>query len=158
MTQIVTPLTANIQQGPRGTGARAIGGAYTADCIQDLVDTDSFQQAPTILTGTTDALAPLVNAQTLAHGTANYIIKTGSADACTISTPTVGVDDNLVVNIWSDTAFAHSITAPSTIIAAGVALKTTITFPAFRGAGVSLRAFNGTWQIIGQGFTANSLS
>jgi hypothetical protein len=158
MTQSATPQVANIIQGPRGIGARATGGAYTQDCQQDLADTDAFQGAPILLSGTTDALVPLNNSTTLAHSPGNYIVKTAGVNAMTIPTPTPGVDDGLSVNVWSDTANAHTITCATQVIAAGVALKTTITFPAFRGAGVSLRAFNGTWQIIGQGFTANTLS
>ena len=143
MTQIQTPRQPNIVAGPRGIGARSAGGAYSADAQQDLVDTDPFQVGPIELSGTTDAINP--------HVPGNYVIKTGSANAITIGAPTPGVDDNLTIQIWSDTAQAHTVTAPSAIIAAGVALKTVMTFPAFRGAGVSLRAYNGVWHFIGGG-------
>jgi hypothetical protein len=149
MTQIATQKVASIQAGPRGIGARAVGGAYVQDCQTDIGDPDSFELAPIILSGTTDALAPVINQQTGAHAGGNYIITTGSADACTLPTPTAGVDDNLNVNVWSASNFAHTITCATTVIAGGVALKTVITFPAFAGAGVSLRAYNGTWQVIG---------
>ena len=142
MTQIQTPLTPSIGQGPRGIGARAVGGAYTQDTQQDIIDGDSLQGPIVLLSGTTDALNP--------HLSGNYIIKTGSADAITLAAPTAGVDDNLTINVWSDTLFAHTITA-TTLFANGTALKTTATFAAFRGAGVTLRAFNGVWQVIGQG-------
>lgn len=142
MTQIATQLVTSILAGPRGVGARALGGAYTQDCQQDLNDTDSFQQAIILLSGTTDALNP--------HVPGNYIIKTGSADAITLPLPTAGLDDNLCINIWSDTLFAHTVTLPSTGYANGAAvLKTIGTFAAFRGAGMTLRAFNGTWQVVG---------
>jgi len=150
MTQIQTVRAPNIIQGPRGIGARSTGGAYDAGAQADLNDTDPFQTSPIELSGTTDVINPQVPG--------NYIVKTGQVNAITLAAPRVGIDDNLALQIWSDTAFAHTITCPGAIIAAGVALKTVITFPAFRGGGVSLRAYNGTWQIVGQGFTANGLA
>lgn len=141
MTTILTPEVANIIQGPRGIGARAAGGAYTQDCQQDLIDTDSLHVAPTQLTGTSDAINP--------HVSGNYIIATGSADAITLGVPTAGADDNLTINFWSDTLYAHTITCPSAVIAGGdQVVKAAITLKAFRGAGVCLRAWNGTWQVI----------
>jgi hypothetical protein len=114
-------------------------GAVTGDVIQQIIDCDSLQGPITQLTGTADALNP--------HVSGNYIIKTGSADAITLTAPTVGTDDNLSINIWSDTLFAHTVTATS-LLANGTALKTTATFAAFRGAGITLRAFNGVWQVL----------
>lgn len=150
MTQIATPRTPNIITGPRGVGARSVGGAYSQDAQQDLIDTDPFQGGPIELSGSTDVL----NSQ--AGG--NYIVKTAGVDAMTLAAPRVGIDDGVSINVFSDTANAHTITCPAAIIAAGVALKTVITFPAFRGGGVSLRAYNGVWQIVGQGFTAVGLA
>ena len=141
MTQIATVNNPSITQGPRGIGARNAGGAYTQDGQQDIIDGDSFEGGIITLSGTTDAINP--------HVPGNYVIDTGSADAITIGTPTAEVDDGLSINIWSDSAFAHTVTAPSAIIAGGVALKTVITFTAFRGAGVSLRAMDGAWHVVG---------
>jgi hypothetical protein len=83
-----------------------------------------------------------------------YVVKTGSADLMTLAAPPVSAEGN-IVQVWSDTAFAHTITATS-LIAAGVALKTTITFPAFRGAGVMLRACNGVWHLLSGGGSATN--
>jgi hypothetical protein len=150
MTQIQTPRIPNIIAGPRGVGARSAGGAYSADAQQDLIDTDPFQGGPIELSGTTDVLNPQTGG--------NYVVKTGQANAMTLAAPRAGIDDGVTINVFSDTAFAHTITCPAAIIAAGVALKTVITFPAFRGGGVMLRAYNGVWQIVGQGFTAVGLA
>jgi hypothetical protein len=150
MTQIQTPLQPSILSGPRGIGARSVGGAYDAGAQADIIDTDATQAPLTLLSGTTDAINP--------HVAGNYLIDTGQIDAITLGAPTAEVDDNLTIAIWSDSAFAHTITCPSAIIAAGVALKTVITFPAFKGAGVILRAIDGNWHILGQGFTAVTLS
>lgn len=150
MTQIQTPRQPNIVAGPRGIGARAAGGAYSGDSQQDLIDTDPFQSGPIELSGTTDVLNP--------QGGGNYIVKTAGVNAMTLAAPRVGIDDGVQINVFSDTTNAHTITCPGAIVAAGVALKTVITFPAFRGGGVSLRAYNGVWQIVGQGFTAVGLA
>jgi hypothetical protein len=53
------------------------------------------------------------------------------------------------VNIWSNTAFAHTVTLPSAAYSHGATGQATIAaFAAFRGAGMTLRAYNGTWQVI----------
>jgi len=150
MTQIQTPRQPNIVAGPRGIGARTAGGAFDAAAQADLIDTDSFQAGPIELSGTTDVLNP--------QGGGNYIVKTGQINAMTLAAPRAGIDDGVTISVFSDTLFAHTITCPAAIIAAGVAVKTVITFPAFKGGGVTLRAYNGTWQIIGQGFTAVGLA
>jgi hypothetical protein len=148
MTTIIANEQASILSGPRGIGARALGGAYTQDCQQDLIDCDSLQQGPQTLTGTTDAIPGFAAAP---HTGGNYVIEAGAADAITLPLPTAELDDNLSINIWSDTLFAHTVTLPGVGFAGGAAtLKTIATFAAFRGAGMTLRAWNGTWQIIGQ--------
>ena len=114
-------------------------GAVTGDVIQQLSDGDALQGLPILLTGTADVINP--------HVSGNYIIKTAGVDAMTLKAPTVGVDDNLSIAIFSDTLFAHTVTATS-LFANGTALKTTATWPAFRGAGIILRAFNGVWHVL----------
>jgi len=79
-----------------------------------------------------------------------FLVKTAGVDAMTIPTPTAAMEGN-VVEVWSDTTNAHTITAASACVAAGQALKTIVTFPAFAGAGVKLCARNLKWQIIGNG-------
>lgn len=118
----------------------AFQGAVAGDALQNQYDVDAFAGPIILLTGTADILN--------SHVSGNYIIKTGSADAIVLGAPTVGQDDNLSIQIWSDTLFAHTVTATS-LFANGTALKTTATFAAFRGAGIGLRAFNGVWQVTG---------
>lgn len=139
MTQIQTPDPTSILAGPRGIGARSAGGTYDGGAQQDLIDGDSLQGPIVLLSGTTDVINP--------QAPGNYIVKTGSANAMTLAAPRAGLDDNLSINVWSDTLFAHTITA-ATLFANGTALKTTATFTAFRGAGLTLRAFNGVWQVV----------
>jgi hypothetical protein len=125
---------------PRGVGNHS-GGCYDGSAQQDIIDTDSFEGPITFLTGTADALNP--------HVAGNYIVDTAAADLMTLAAPTAEADDGLCINVWSDTNFAHTITATS-LFANGTALKTTATFAAFRGAGVTLRAMDGVWHVVGQ--------
>jgi hypothetical protein len=143
VTQIATVKTPSIAQGPRGLPARGLGGVFAPNAgQQDIIDADSFEGPVTELSGTTDIINP--------QAPGNYIVKTAGVDAMTIAAPRVGLDDNLSISIYSDTANAHTLTGPTTIFANGAAtLKTVITFLAFRGSGVTLRAYNGVWQVIG---------
>jgi hypothetical protein len=142
MTQIATFRQPAINAGPRGIGGRNSGGAYSQDGQQDLIDSDAFQSGPIELSGTTDAINGSVSG--------NYLIKTAGVDAVTLTAPRAGLDDNLSIAIYSDTTNAHTVTLPSALYASGVALKTIATFAAFRGAGLALRAYNGSWQVISQ--------
>lgn len=120
------------------------GGSYDGSAIQDLVDTDSFEGPITSLTGVAanpDAINP--------HIAGNYLIDSGAVDPITLGLPTSEVDDGLSINIWSDSNFAHTITLPSANFKTGKALTTVCTFPAFAGAGISLRAIDGFWHVIG---------
>ena len=142
MTQIAQTQNPSIVTGPRGVGARNVGGTYTQDGQQDILDADAFQGPLIILTGTTDIISPI------APG--NYIVKSGSADAMTLALPRVGLDDNLSISIYTDTAFAHTLTLPSAAFAVGTATPKTIGTwtTGFRGQGITLRAYNGTWQVV----------
>lgn len=142
MTQIQTVRRPSVAQGPRGIAADGLGGSYSPIHQKDIIDSDSFEGPIIELSGTTDAIDPTVSG--------NYVIKTGQIDAITIGAPRVGIDDNLSISVFSDTLFAHTITGPAGSIAPGSAtVKTAITLLAFRGSGVVLRGFNGTWQVVG---------
>lgn len=150
MTQIQTVRTPSVLQGPRGIPADGLGGCYTPRGQKDIIDADAFEGPITELSGTTDAIDPTVPG--------NYIIKTAGVDAITIGAPRVGLDDGLSIAIFSDTANAHTITAPSAIFATGKAGAnlTIITLLAGRGSGVVLRGYNGTWQLVGNSGPATS--
>lgn len=101
-------------------------------------------QPAIFLTGTADAIPSTVPGV--------YVIKTGSADAMTLAAPTAAAEGN-IIEIWSDTLFAHTLTA-TTLLANGTALKTTATWPAFRGAGLVLCARNLVWHVLSNGASA----
>lgn len=146
MTQIATVRQPNIAQGPCGIAADGPGGAYSPRHQKDIIDGDAFEGPITELSGTTDAIDPTV--------AGNYVIKTAGVNAITLGLPRVGIDDNRSIAIFSDTANAHTVTLPSAQFANGTALATVVTFKAFRGSGVILRAYNGTWQVIGSNVTS----
>lgn len=117
-------------------------GVFGADTgAGDVQATDAFQNVPTVLSGSADVINP--------HVPGNYIVNTAGVDSITLALPTVGADDNLSIAIYSATTNAHTITLPSAQLAAGVSLKTTAALAAFAGAGILLRAWNGTWQVVG---------
>jgi len=99
------------------------------------------------LTGSADAINPAVPGF--------YVIKTAGVDAMTLVAPPASAEGN-IIEIVSDTANAHTLTATS-LLAGGTALKTTGTFPAFRGAYLKLRACNGVWEVLSAG-NANTSS
>jgi len=120
-------------------------GAIFGDTVLQIYDGDAMQMPPILLTGTADVINP--------HVSGNYIVKTGSADAMTLGAPTVGLDDNLSIAVYSDTLFAHTITTVA-LFANGAALANVATFKAFKGSGVILRAFNGVWQVVASNVTS----
>lgn len=129
-----------VQLRSRGVGNRSVGGSYSADAQADLIDTDCFQQQIQSLQGTTDAINP--------HVSGNYVIQSTVADAITLAAPTAGTDDGVTIAIYVDSiTLAHTITATA-LLANGTALKTTATPAQFKGAGMTLRAFNGVWHVI----------
>lgn len=99
------------------------------------------------LSGSTDA----INAAIPGY----YEVKTAGVDAMTIAAVPAAAEGN-IITIISDTANAHTLTAPSAIFANGTALKTVATFPAFRGASLTLRASNGVWEVLSSGAVAGT--
>jgi hypothetical protein len=144
----------------RGLGNHS-GGSFDQSQQQDIIDGDSLQGPVTQLFGvaaTPDAINP--------HVSGNYIISSGAIDPITLGLPlpggpstlqangAIGGDDGVSINIWSDSAFVHTVTLPSAHFANGTALATVITFKAFRGSGVTLRAWNGNWQVLASNVTS----
>ena len=99
-----------------------------------------------LLAGTADAIPSTVPGF--------YVVKSGTANAMMLAAPTAAAEGN-IITVLSDTAFAHTITATS-LFANGTALKTTATFPAFRGASVVLRATNLVWSVLSAGPVATA--
>lgn len=120
------------------------GGSYDQSSMQDIMDGDAMQGGLTSLTGVAaspDALNP--------HVAGNYLIDSVAADPITLGLPTAEVDDGMSISIYSDSAFAHTVTLPSAGFKTGTATpKTIATFAAFAGAGMTLRAIDGAWHVV----------
>lgn len=100
------------------------------------------------LTGSADAVLSSIS-------TYNVIQSTG-VDAITLPTPVAG-DEGNIIDIWSATAHAHTVTAASACFAVGVTgNKTVCTFPAFPGAGIKLRVCNLLYHVISSGGTGTN--
>jgi hypothetical protein len=80
--------------------------------------------------------------------TATVLIDKGSAAALTLAAPAKD-QDGLTLTIISVTPYAHVVTA-TTLVADGVSGSphTTMTFAAFKGASITLRAEQGLWTVI----------
>jgi len=93
---------------------------------------------PTVNPGTTAAIP-------IATGT--VIFNKGSAFAGTLAAPTA-LQNGTRMTFISDSAYAHTITA-TTLIHDGVTggAKTTATFGAFKGASLTLVAYNLLWYV-----------
>lgn len=81
------------------------------------------------------------------HTQATYVITRAAADLMTLAAPTTVVDDGLVITLTSDSAYAHTITATS-LLNTGAAGVTTATFAAYAGAGLTLMAYGGKWNVL----------
>lgn len=91
------------------------------------------------LSGSTDAINP--------HVEANYIILSTGVDAATLAAPTATTDDGVEIFVSSNTAHAHTITAPG-LLQTGASAVNVATFAAHAGAGVRLKAYQGLWNVM----------
>lgn len=98
-----------------------------------------------ILTGAADVLNP--------HSAQDYEVSNAStADLTTLAAPTAGDpstggDDGRIIRFTSTTAFAHKITATG-LLQTGTSSVNSVALAANAGASVTLKAYNGKWQII----------
>ncbi len=95
----------------------------------------------TALSSSADAVPP--------HTPATYVITKAGVDAMTLAAPTATTDDGLVITITSDTANAHTLTATG-LLNTGAAAVNVATFAAHAGAGLSLMAYQGAWNVMSQ--------
>lgn len=101
---------------------------------------------------------PLVNQYLLgadgamdAHSAGRYCITKAGVCALTLGAPS-GRDDGMCITVYSDTAFAHTITATG-LFADGAGHVNLCTFAAQIGAQAVLMARNGKWYADGNGVT-----
>jgi hypothetical protein len=76
----------------------------------------------------------------------DYVITKAGVAALTLAAPTATVDDGTELVITSNTANAHTVTATG-LLQTGTASVNTATFAAFAGAGLTLMAYQGKWNV-----------
>lgn len=101
------------------------------------------------LTGSADAVVSSVPSYN--------VVMTAGVDAITLPTPVAG-DEGNIIDIWSATAQAHTVTAATACFAVASAsgLRTVCTFPAQIGAGITLRVCNLLYHVIATGGTGTN--
>jgi hypothetical protein len=80
---------------------------------------------------------------------AQYLIAKAGVAAMTLAAPVVGTDDGKEIEVYSQTANAHTVTATG-LFQTGAATVNLATFAAFAGAGFRVRAFQGKWMLVYQ--------
>lgn len=78
---------------------------------------------------------------------ATYVITKAGVLAATLAAPAVA-DNGLVIGITSSTANAHTLTATG-LLQPGTSAVNLATFAAQPGAGLTLMAVNGKWNVLG---------
>lgn len=89
-----------------------------------------------------------------------YVINAASATTFTLGAPSLGprvtnpgngpLADGKIINIWSDTNFAHVISAPGLFLTGTQATPSDfISFNPYAGANVELMAYQGQWLVCG---------
>lgn len=99
--------------------------------------------------GTIETLVALTTNGAINPNTAaNYVITKAGVLADTLAAPTAGADDGKVIMVTSNTANAHTITATG-LLQTGTASVNVATFAAQPGAGLTLIAYQGKWNVLG---------
>lgn len=107
-------------------------GAFTPQTVQQLLLGDN------VLLSASGAINP--------HQPAKYAITKAGVCALTLAAPTAGADDGVLIQIASETAFAHTVTATG-LLQDGSGNVNLGTFAAHAGAILVLEAYQGKWQI-----------
>lgn len=78
---------------------------------------------------------------------ATYVVTKAGVLASTLAAPTAGADDGKIITITSNTANAHTLTATG-LLQTGTASVNLATFAAQKGAGLTLMAYQGKWNVL----------
>lgn len=81
------------------------------------------------------------------HTANRYAITKAGVAALTLAAPTKTADDGECIEIFSTTAFAHTITATG-LLQTGTASVNVATFAAQAGASILLQAYQGKWVVL----------
>lgn len=78
---------------------------------------------------------------------ATYVVTKAGVAAMTLAAPTATTDDGLIICITSNTANAHTLTATG-LFQCGTASVNLATFAAQKGAGLTIMAYQGKWNVL----------
>lgn len=83
------------------------------------------------------------------HAAALYVITKAGVAALTLAAPTSGADDGKIIIFTSTTANAHTLTATGLLNTGGLSVNVA-TFAADAGAGLTLMAYQGKYNVLSQ--------
>ncbi len=143
--------------GASGTGAGTVAGlgAVYLDSATGNRYTNYGTLASPIWVKNSDSTAPVpitANGAIAVRPGGTYAITKASVATMTLAAPTAGApsaggDDGLIIEVYSSTAFAHTITANG-LLQTGSDAQNSVTFNPFAGASVGFMAYGGKWIII----------
>lgn len=87
------------------------------------------------------------NGAVAARAEQTYVVTKAGVAAMTLAAPTATTDDGLTITITSNTANAHTLTATG-LLQCGTASVNVATFAAQAGAGLTLMAYQGKWNVL----------
>lgn len=135
-------------------GFRLMGGGRINELIDAINNLAGFGTASPLVastltvTGTVAVLAALTtNGAINPSAAATYVITKAGVLADTLAAPVVGTDDGKIITVTSNTANAHTITATG-LLQTGSASVNLATFAASAGAGLTLMAYQGKWNVL----------
>ena len=138
-----------------GAGTDTINGIATATGISQGVATAATYvcsvtgnwEVPLTALQSTTPTALSVNGAIPPHTGHTYVITKAGVLADTLAAPTAGTDDGIEITVTSNTANAHTITATG-LLQTGTASVNVATFAAQPGAGLTLMAYGGKWNVL----------
>lgn len=138
-----------------GAGTDTINGIATATGISQGIKTiatyicsvaGNWEVPINSLQSTAPALLS-INGAIPAHVGHTYVITKAGVLADTLAAPTATTDDGIEITVTSNTANAHTITATG-LLQCGTASVNVATFAAQAGAGLTLMAYQGKWNVL----------
>ena len=138
-----------------GAGTDTINGIATATGISQGINTTAVYicnvagnwEVPITSLVSTQPTAIAANGAVPPHVSHTYAITKAGVAALTLAAPTATTDDGLEVCLTSNTANAHTLTATG-LLQTGSASVNLATFAASAGAGLTLMAYQGKWNVI----------
>lgn len=112
----------------------------TGDALNNIINAVNNMTGAVLTALTTNGAIP-------PHTPATYVITKAGVLVDTLAAPTVGTDDGIIITITSNTANAHTLTATG-LLQTGTASVNVATFAAQAGAGLTLMAYQGKWNVL----------